>query len=470
MAADPAGAPGRAGSRAVYLAIVDPGSLGPFGEEIEVGNPSGWPGYEEQLRKAREVTGARHAVTTGLATVGGEPCVLVGFDFSFLGGSMGTAEGTRISRAFTVAIARRLPVVSVAASGGTRMQEGTSALVQMQTVAAAIAAARRASIPHIAVAADPTTGGVWSSLVASADVLIGVPGARISFSGSRTRPEGADPDATDYVAEGKWASGTIDALIPSHRLRPAIASALRLLSPQSRGELNGQAPPSWPTAGPGVDVSGTEASAASTGAWAQVIGARRPPASGMARADRWLDGYFEEIFGISGDRCGGVDASLRCGFGWRDGRTIAYIAQTGDRTTPAGFRTATRLLAQATRFAVPVLTLIDTSGAAAAPADEAAGLGPAIAELFIAIASSQVPVTSVVIGQGVSGGALALASAGNLWMTQDAYLAVTAPELAASILKRPATDAPEVAVQLRLTPEELLSRGIIRGILSPDST
>jgi acetyl-CoA carboxylase carboxyl transferase subunit beta len=496
MAADPAGASGPAGSRAVYLAIADPGSLGPFGEEIEVGNPSGWPGYEEQLHKARNATGARHAVTTGLATVGGEPCVLVGFDFSFLGGSMGTAEGARISRAFTVAIARRIPVVSVAASGGTRMQEGTSALVQMQTVAAAIAAARRAGIPHVSVAGDPTTGGVWSSLIASADVLIGVPGARISFSGSRTRPDGADPDATDYVAEGKWASGTIDALIPSNRLRPAIASILHLLSPQSRGDLGDEAPPPWPIAGAGAgagavagsesfahaaadgfradaraqavggaDASATEGGAAATSAWAQVLGARRPPASGMARADRWLDGYFGEIFGIRGDRCGGVDASLRCGFGWRDGRTIAYIAQTGDRTTPAGFRTATRLLAQATRFAVPVLTLIDTSGASAAPADEAAGLGPAIAELFIAIASSQVPVTSVVIGQGVSGGALALASAGNLWMTCDAYLAVTAPELAASILKRPAADAPEVAAQLRLTPEELLSRGIIRGIL-----
>jgi acetyl-CoA carboxylase carboxyl transferase subunit beta len=219
-----------------------------------------------------------------------------------------------------------------------------------------------------------------------------------------------------------------------------------------------------------AEAGAVSAGAVSAGAWAQVIGARRPPASGMARADRWLDGYFEEIFGIRGDRCGGVDAGLRCGFGRRDGRTIAYIAQTGEQTSPAGFRTAARLLALAARFAVPVLTLIDTSGAAAAPADEAAGLGPAIAELFIAIAASQVPVTSVVIGQGVSGGALALASAGNLWMTQDAYLAVTAPELAASILKRPATEAPEVAAQLRLTPEELLSRGIIRGILSPDST
>ena len=151
----------------------------------------------------------------------------------------------------------------------------------------------------------------------------------------------------------------------------------------------------------------------------------------------------------------------------RDGATIAYIAQTGQRTTPAGFRTATRLLALASRFGRPVLTLIDTPGAAAAPADEAAGVGPAIAELLIAVASAQVPVTSVVIGEGVSGGAVALASPTDLWMARDGYLAVTAPELAASILKLPPGDVPQVAARLRLTPAELLSRGIIRGILPP---
>ena len=179
--------------RPLYAEIADPGSLARFGEEIEAANPSDWPGYPGQLRQARTATGARHAVTTGVATVGGEPCVLVGFEFGFLGGSMGAAEGARIVRAFSVAVAERLPLVCVSASGGSRMQEGTSALLQMQAVAAAIAGARRAGIPHIAVAGDPTTGGVWSSLIADADLLISVPGARVSFSGSRTRPPGTDP-------------------------------------------------------------------------------------------------------------------------------------------------------------------------------------------------------------------------------------------------------------------------------------
>ena len=135
MTADPAAAAEPPGPRALYHAITDPGSLDRFGERIEPGNPSGWPGYEDQLRRAREAASTRHAVTTGVATVGGEPCVIVGSEFAFMGGSMGVAEGARITRAFSVAMAKRLPVVCVAASGGSRMQEGTSALVQMQAVA-----------------------------------------------------------------------------------------------------------------------------------------------------------------------------------------------------------------------------------------------------------------------------------------------------------------------------------------------
>jgi acetyl-CoA carboxylase carboxyl transferase subunit beta len=523
-AADPAGAV-PASPQALFRAVADAGSLRCFGAEIEPGDPSDWPGYPGQLRQARDRTGARHAVTTGRATIGGEPCVLIGFEFGFFGGSLGVAEGARIVRAFTVATSERLPVVSVAASGGSRMQEGTSALVQMQAIAAAIGAARRAGIPHIAVAGDPTTGGVWASLIASADVLIGVPGARVSFSGSRTRPAGADPESPDYYAEGKWARGFADALSPPHRLRTDIAAVLDLLSPRSRGATADRVPvPARPGgadgwADPGTGLDGADPAlhpvapepradlathpadpgdgpAADPGAvpdaradpaphpataapdpradlathpadpgedaWAQVSRARGPQ---RARADQWLAGYFDQAFEIRGDRCGGVDPGLRCGFGRHDGTTTGYVAQTRQPTTAAGFRTAARLLALAARLGLGVLTLIDTPGAASAPADEAAGVGPAIAELMIAIGSSPVPVTSVVIGEGVSGGALALASPTDLWLARDGYLAVTVPELAASILKLPADDVPQVARRLRLTPADLLARGIIRGVV-----
>ena len=170
---------------------------------------------------------------------------------------------------------------------------------------------------------------------------------------------------------------------------------------------------------------------------------------------------------VGGDRGGGVVVALGGGWGSHRGARTAYTGQTGGGTTGAGLRPGARLLGLAGRLGLPVLTLIDTPGAAAAPADEAAGIGPAIAELFVAVAASQVPVTSVVIGEGVSGGALALASPRDLWIAWDGYLAVTAPELAASILKLDAADIPAVAGRLQLTPAELLARGIVRGIIQP---
>jgi acetyl-CoA carboxylase carboxyl transferase subunit beta len=440
----------------VSAELVDHDSLRSFGDDIEPGNPNGWPGYAEQLAAAQMATGSRHAVMTGRATIKGEPCVLIGFDFGFLGGSAGVAEGARITRAFAIAAAERVPVVCVAASGGARMQEGTSALVQMQAFAGAVASARRAGVPYIAVTADPTTGGVWSSLIASADVLIAVPGARVSFSGSRTRPRGADPDSDEFRAEGKWARGFVDTLTPITGLRAQVAAAVRLLSPRSRGTLERAPLPHWP--------SGAESAEAGPNSWAQVSRAR---GNGIARADQWLADYFGEALELRGDRCGGVDPRLRCGFGRHLGATIGYIAQTGAPTSAAGFRTASRLLGLAARFGLPVLTLIDTPGAAALPSDEAAGVGTAIAELLMAVGASPVPITSVVIGEGVSGGAIALASPDDLWIAESGYLAVTAPELAASILKLGAADIVAVTERLRLTPADLVASGIVRGVIGP---
>jgi acetyl-CoA carboxylase carboxyl transferase subunit beta len=310
--------------------------------------------------------------------------------------------------------------------------------------------------------------------VAGADLLIGVPGARVSFSGTRTRPAGADQGSPEYLADSKWAHGFVDVLSPVDGLRGQVAAAVRLLSPRSRGGTGYRAPvPSWP-AGPSTSIgdgtstgeSGVQAGPAAD-AWGHVRAAR---SGGRARASQWLAGYFERPLEIRGDRCGGVDGGLRCGFGSHQGRTIAYVAQTGNPTTPAGFRTATRLLRLADRLGLPVLTLIDTPGAAATPGDEAAGAGPAIAELFMAVAASQVPVTSVVIGEGVSGGALALASPDDLWIARDGYLAVTAPEFAASILKLGRDDVPRLTGWLRLTPAELVSRGLARGVIGPGRT
>ncbi|MFL5994997.1 MAG: carboxyl transferase domain-containing protein [Streptomyces sp.] len=188
---------------------------------------------------------------------------------------------------------------------------------------------------------------------------------------------------------------------------------------------------------------------------------RRARSAERPRAAVYLDAYFTHRAAISGDRCGGTDPGMLCGFGERGGRTIAYAAQTGTATRPAGYRTATRLIRLADRLGIPVLTLVDTPGAANDAEAERQGAGAAIADLFTTVASARTPITTLLIGEGGSGGALALAAPGATYATPDSYFSVIAPELAAAILKRPRAEVEATADQLRIRPQDLVELGVI---------
>jgi acetyl-CoA carboxylase beta subunit len=396
--------------------------------------PIDWPGYRETREAASERTGEKESVVCGTAKVGDVETVVIAFEFGFLGGSFGQRTGDRIEAAFAHARDARLPVVSLIATGGSRMQQGMRALMQLQRVARAAARTRAAGIPQLSVLRDPTTGGGWATLGAGSDVILALPEAQVGFAGSRVRPAGS-PEA--YTAEAKFAWGQVDAIVAPEELGAALERWLRLLTSPS----NAAAPP------PGA----LRAAAVPDTGWEAVQAARSPS---RARAAEYLDAYFEWREDISGDRCGGVDPGVRCGFGRRDGRTIAYAAQCGTPTSPAGFRTAARLVRLASRLAIPVLTLVDTPGGA-------------IADLFEAMATATVPVTTLVIGEGGSGGALAFAAPGSTWVAPDAYFSVTSPEAAAAILKRPASEVPQLAGQLRLRPQDLVELGVARAVVSP---
>ncbi|MFI0264835.1 carboxyl transferase domain-containing protein [Streptomyces sp. NPDC017056] len=441
--------------------------------------PLGWHGYGAARQRARERTGERESVIVGTARVAGVETVLVSFEFGFLGGSLGRRTGDRLVAAFAHARERRLPVVSLIATGGSRMQEGMRALSQLQRVAAQSALNRAAGLPQLAVVRDPTTGGGWATLGAGADVVLALPGAQVGFAGSRVRPAGADPYA--YSAEGQLAAGQLDAVVPPDRLRATLGGWLRLLSPGPARAADSD------TAGAdvtGADTAGVHAAGADAASSVEAaplpyaLGATCLPESGWdavraarderrPRAAAYLDAYFEWREEISGDRCGGTDTGVRCGFGRHDGRTVAFAAQCGTAVRPAGFRTATRLIRLADRLGLPVLTLVDTPGAANDPAAERAGAGAAIADAFAALASVRTPVTSLLVGEGGSGGALALAAPGRLWATPDSYFSVIAPESAAAILKRDASAVRDTADQLRIRPQDLLDLGIVQGIVSP---
>ncbi len=329
------------------------------------------------------------------------------------------------------------------------MQEGVRSLVQMQHIAAAAHRAREAGIAHVSVLRSPTTGGLWASLAAPADVILALPAATVAFAGHRVRGP-APADAHAFTAEGKAAHGQVDAIVNEHELPATLALLLELLT---AGAADAPAAADVPAAlgRPDLPPDG----------WTAVQRARAPQ---RPRAAAYLDDYFDARVALAGDRAGGHDHGMLCGIGRRAGQTIAYAAQAGTATTPAGFRTAARLIRLADRLNLPILTLVDTPGAANDSAAERAGVGPAIADLFAAVAAARVPITTLVIGEGGSGGALALASPTDLWMTPDSYFSVIPPESATAILKQPCDQAPTTAARLRLRPQELVELGIARGI------
>ncbi|WP_030323628.1 carboxyl transferase domain-containing protein [Streptomyces sp. NRRL B-3229] len=405
--------------------------------------PLAWQGYDASLARAAERTGEAESVVCGTAHVEGVRAVLIAFEFGFLGGSLGERTGDRLEAAYTYAREHRLPVVPLVATGGSRMQEGMLALTQLQRVARQSALTREAGLPQIAVLRDPTTGGGWATLGAGADVVLALPGAQVGFAGSRVRPPDADPSA--YTTEAQVAAGAADAVVAEEELRDTLGRWLRLLTSASSEPAPVPAP-----------LGATEPPA--TG-WDAVRRARSPE---RPRARAYLDAYFSHRMAVSGDRCGGTDPGMLCGFGERDGRTVAYAAQTGTATRPAGYRTASRLIRLADRLGIPVLTLVDTPGAANDAEAERQGAGAAIADLFVTVAAVRTPVTTLLIGEGGSGGALALAAPGNTYATPDSYFSVIAPESAAAILKRPPQEAEATADQLRIRPQDLVELGVVR--------
>ncbi|MFC8696818.1 carboxyl transferase domain-containing protein [Streptomyces parvus] len=462
--------------------------------------PLGWAGYDAARERASARTGEEESVVYGTGVVGDRACVLLSFEFGFLGGSLGRNTGDRLAAAYELALTRRLPLLALVATGGSRMQEGMVALTQLQRVAAASTRLRAAGLPQIAVVRDPTTGGGWATVGAGADVVLALPGAQVGFAGSRVRPPDADPSA--YSAEGQFAAGQVDAVVPADELAAAVTQWLRALGPHE--DLPAAPVPralptagAEPTAGAGTGstagvstAAGATPSGAGTGSTAGVstgAGAGTASAAGggavaplpetgreavarardprRPRAEAYLADYFAVRLPLHGDRSGATDPGLLCGLGLRaDGQPVAYVAQCGTPTRPAGYRAAARTVRLADRLGVPVLTLVDTPGAANDAEAERAGAGAAIADTFAAIAAARVPVTTLVIGEGGSGGALALAAPDNTHLTVDSYFSVIAPELAAAILKRPPSETGATADQLRLRPQDLVDLGFARSI------
>ena len=422
--------------------------------------------YLDRLAESRKESGLREAVVIGHARIDRHRVVLISFDFSFLGGTMGSAVGEKVADAFEHATRRRLPVVSVVASGGARMQEGILSLMQMAKTTAAQAAHDRAGLAYISILADPTFGGVAASFASLGDVVIAEPGAQIGFVGPRVLglTAGEQLPADSHRAESRLRSGLVDLVVPRRQLRDVVAYLVSHLGPtpgvrrpaaarkKIRRGRRGSTIPSWP----------------------EVQLARHP--ARPTSAD-YIERVFARVVELHGDRTFGDDPAIITGLGELDGQTVVLVAQERGRTEeeqqfrrrgmpmPEGFRKAQRVMQLGAKFRLPVVALVDTPGASSGAESEQRGIAQALARTLQAMATLPTASISVVIGEGGSGGAISLGVADRVFMLEHAIYSVISPEGAAAILWRDTSKAADVANALQITASDLLRLGVIDGII-----
>lgn len=424
--------------------------------------------YEQRLTDVRRRTGESDAIVTGTARVGGHEVVLAVLDFGFLGGSMGVVVGEKIARAADRASRKRVPLLTVVASGGARMQEGMLSLLQMAKTAAVVKRLKDAGIAFISVLTNPTTGGVFASFANLGDVIVAEPGALIGFAGPRVAEQaiGHKLPEGSHRAESLLDHGMIDAVIDRRDL-PEYLSRLLGIVARPRGRFVA------PDAATSPEYRGSESSGPEAGTWALVQGARRldRPTS-LDYIGRMLDSFVA----IRGDRATGDDPAVVAGFGdmggaplmvvgLERGHDVEGIDHHGGRARPEGYRKAQRAMRLAARLRLPVLSLVDTPGAWPGPESEAGGLAAELAASMALMSDLPTPTVAAVIGEGGSGGALALAVADRVLMQSGAIYSVIAPEGAATILFRDAERAPELSERLKITADDLLRLRLIDAIV-----
>ena len=445
----------RLSARDVLTAVLDDGSFVSWDTEPE--QPDLGPEYAAQLARARERSGVDEAVLTGEGRLDGRRVAVAAGEFSFLAGSIGSAASERITRAFERATAEGLPMLASPSSGGTRMQEGTPAFVQMVKIGQAVAAHRQAKLPYLVYLRDPTTGGVLASWGSLGHLSIAEPGALIGFLGPRVReiihgepfPEGVQ------VAENLARRGVIDGVVPLEGLRRVAIDALRVLT----GEQS-------PVGEHGTEPDLDELSARP--AWTSVQATRRPDRPGL----RQLLHHGAEVFiPLRGTGSGESDLTVIMGLARFPGFSCVLVGQ--DRKAqqeaylgPGALRVAQRGFQLAEELGLPLLTVIDTPGADLSVEAEHGGMAGEIARCLAALTTVEVPVVSVVLGEGTGGGALALMPADRTVCAEHGWIAPLPPEGASAIVHRTGERAPEMAQLHRIRSVDLRATGVVDEIVA----
>ena len=453
--------------------VTDEGSFEEWDSDLQGGNPLEYKGYEEKLEKLQEKTGLSEAVITGKAKIDGRETAIGVCDGRFLMASMGEAVGEKIARAVERATEERLPVILFACSGGARMQEGIVSLMQMAKTSAALKHHSDAGLLYISILTDPTTGGVTASFAMLGDVILAEPKALIGFAGPRVieqtigqkLPEGFQ--RAEFLLE----HGFLDAIVERPQMKAVLSKILALHENGKGTDFNRKEC--------AQDLVADGRKEEKLTAWQRVELSRRKD---RPVGSDYIDALFTDFVEFHGDRYFADDKAIIGGVARFHGMPVTVIAQAKGRNTkeniernfgmpkPEGYRKALRLMKQAEKFARPVICLVDTPGAFCGLEAEERGQGEAIARNIYEMSGLKVPVVSIIIGEGGSGGALAMATADEVWMLGNSIYSILSPEGFASILWKDSSKAKEAAEVMKLTAENLKSQGIVERVFAEPQT
>jgi acetyl-CoA carboxylase carboxyl transferase beta subunit len=483
------------GARELVERVLDPGTWRSWDEDVaglerlDLGPPpvAGRPGYAEELADARRRTGLDESVITGEGRLGGRRVAVIVCEFGFLAGSIGVAAAERFVRAVERATRERLPLVASPTSGGTRMQEGTVAFLQMVKISASIARHRAQGLPYVAYLRHPTTGGVLASFGSLAHVTAAEPGALIGFLGPRVYEAlYGEPFPTGVqVAENLHTHGLIDAVVSPEDLRDIAVQAFDILCAPARLGPGGPA-------GPGEDAvpepspapGGTRAAPVEAGhsahppggpftssapgtAWESVERSRRverPSVRALLRV------AARSVVPLNGTGQGEADPGLLLALARFGDAPCVVLGQDRRRSAtsplgPGGLRAARRGMRLAEEIGLPLVSVIDTAGAALSRQAEEGGLAGEIARSLADLTTLSAPTVCLLLGQGTGGGALALLPADRVVAAEHAWLSPLPPEGASAILHRTTDRAPEVAGWQQVRSADLLRHGIVDRIV-----
>ncbi len=417
-------------------------------------------GYAADLDRAAEKSGTDESVITGEGTLRGRRVAVVASEFAFLAGSIGRAAADRLIAAVEHATAERIPLLAAPASGGTRMQEGTPAFVQMVRIAAAVATHKSAGLPYLVYVRHPTTGGVMASWGSLGHITVAEPGALVGFLGPRVFEALYGEPFPDGVqtAENLFAHGIVDAVVPPEEIGDVLDRALKMLSPGAIERVPD--PPEEEI--PDVD------------AWDSITRSRRTDRPGVRRLLRYA---ATDVIPLNGTGQGEADPGLMIALARFGDSSCVFLGQDrrGQTSThplgPGALREARRGMRLAVELGLPLVTVIDTPGAALSAEAEEGGLAGEIARCLADLATLPAPTLCLMLGEGNGGGALAFLPADRVVAAQHAWLSPLPPEGASAIVHRDVEHAPEMARAQHVRALDLRARGVVDRIVAehPDA-